>query len=89
MGFYGNLMHKYKKNEITILKHTICSSIFYFINYIQVFNLNKKIINITEFLDFITIFIRICQKMMILPRIPRLISKKYKCEICFIAMIAL
>ena len=55
-------MHKYKNNEITILRYTICSSIFYFINYIQVFNLNKKIINITEFLDFITIFIRICQK---------------------------
>ena len=89
MGFYGNLMHKYKNNEITILRHAIYSSIFYIINYIQVFNLNKKIINITEFLDFITIFIRICQKMMILPHIPRLISQKYKCEICFIAMIAL
>ncbi len=89
MGFYGNLMHKYKNNEITILQDTICSTIFYFINYIQFFNLNKKIINITEFLDFITTFIRICQKMMILPHIPRLISQKYKCEICFIAMIAL
>ena len=82
-------MHKYKNNEITILRYTICSTIFYFINYIQVFTLNKKIINITEFLDFITILIRICQKMMILPHIPRLISQKYKCEICFIAMIAL
>ena len=70
-------MHKYKNNEITILRNTICSSIFYFINYIQVFNLNKKIINITEFLDFITIFIRICQKMMILPRIPKVILKKF------------
>ena len=69
-------MHKYKNNEITILRYTICSSIFYFINYIQVFNLNKKITNITEFLDFITIFIRICQKMMILPRIPKAILKK-------------
>ena len=82
-------MHKYKNNEIAIPKYTICSTIFYYISYIQVFNLNKKIINITEFLDFITIFIRICQKMMILPHIPRLISQKYKCEICFIAMIAL
>ena len=82
-------MHKYNNNEITIPRYTIYSIIFYFINYIQVFNLNKKIINITEFLDFITIFIRICQKMMILPHIPRLISQKYKCEICFIAMIAL
>lgn len=82
-------MHKYKNNEITTLRYTICSRKFNFINYIQVFNLNKKIINITEFLDFITIFIRICQKMVILPHIPRLISQKYKCEICFIAMIAL
>ena len=82
-------MHKYKNNEINIQRYTICSSIFYFINYIQVFNLSKKIINITEFLDFIIIFIRICQKMMILPHIPILISQKYKCEICFIAMIAL
>ena len=82
-------MHKYKKNEITIHKSTICSNVIYFFNYIQIFNLNKKIINITEFLDFITIFVRIRQKMMILPHIPRLISQKYKCEICFIAMIAL
>ena len=70
-------MHKYKNNEITIIKHTICSSIFYLINYIQVFNLNKKIINITEFLNFITIFIRIWQKLMILPRIPKVILKKF------------
>ena len=77
MGFYGNLMHKYKNNEITILRHTICSSIFYFINYIQVFNINKKIINITEFLNFITIFFRICQKLIILPRIPKEILKKF------------
>ena len=42
MGFYGNLMHKYKNNEITILRYTTCSIMFYFINYIQVFNLNKK-----------------------------------------------
>ena len=70
-------MHKYKNNEITILTHTICSTIFYFINYIQVFNLNKKIINITEFLAFIIIFIRICQKLMILPRIPKAILKKF------------
>ena len=82
-------MHKYKNNEINILIHTICSTIFNFIDYIQVFNINKKIVNITEFLDFITIFVRIYQKMMILPHIPRLISQKYKCEICFIAMIAL
>ncbi len=82
-------MHKYKKNEINILKGTIYSIVIYLFNYIQIFNLNKKIINITEFWDFITIFIRICQKMVILPHIPRLISQKYKCEICFIAMIAL
>ena len=78
MGFHGNLMHKYNNNEITIPRYTICSTIFYFINYIQVFNLNKKIINITEFLDFITIFIRICQKLMILPRIPKVILEKFK-----------
>ncbi len=89
MGFYGNLTHKYKNNEITILRHTIYSTIFYFINYIQVFNLNKKNHKYHRIFDFITIFIRICQKMMILPHIPRLISQKYKCEICFIAMIAL
>ena len=77
MGFYGNLMHKYKKNEITILKNTICSVTIYLFNYIQIFNLNKKIINITEFLNFITIFIRICQKLMILPRIPKVILKKF------------
>ena len=71
-------MHKYKNNEITILKYTICSSIFNCINYIQVFNLNKKIINITEFWDFITIFIRICQKMVILPHIPKVILEKFK-----------
>ena len=73
MGFYGNLMHKYKKNEITFKERTICSAIIYLYNYIQIFNLNKKIINITKFLNFITIFIRICQKLMILPRIPRVI----------------
>ena len=77
MGFYGNLMHKYKKNEITILKNTICSVTIYLFNYIQILNLNKKIINITEFLNFITIFIRICQKLMILPRIPKVILKKF------------
>ena len=77
MGFYGNLIHKYKKNEITILKNTICSVTIYLINYIQILNLNKKIINITEFLNFITIFIRICQKLMILPRIPKVILKKF------------
>ena len=77
MGFYGNLIHKYKKNEITILENTICGVKIYLINYIQILNLNKKIINITEFLDFITIFIRICQKMMILPRIPKVILKKF------------
>ena len=77
MGFYGNLIHKYKKNEITIPKNTICSVAIYLINYIQILNLNKKIINITEFLNFITIFIRICQKMMILPRIPKVILKKF------------
>ena len=70
-------MHKYKNNEITILRNTICSSIFYFINYIQVFNLNKKIINISEFFNFITILNKICQKMMILPRIPKVILKKF------------
>ena len=77
MGFYGNLMHKYKKNEITIPKNTICSVAIYLINYIQILNLNKKIINITEFLNFITIFIKICQKLMILPRIPKVILKKF------------
>ena len=77
MGFYGNLMHKYKKNEITILENTICSVTIYLFNYIQILNLNKKIINITEFLNFITIFIRICQKLMILPRIPKVILKKF------------
>ena len=77
MGFYGNLIHKYKKNEITIPKNTICSVAIYLINYIQILNLNKKIINITEFLNFITIFIRICQKLMILPRIPKVILKKF------------
>ena len=77
MGFYGNLIHKYKKNEITIPKNTICSVAIYLINYIQILNLNKKIINITEFLNFITIFIRICQKLMILPRIPKAILKKF------------
>ena len=77
MGFYGNLMHKYKKNEITILRDTICSTKIYFINYIQILNLNKKIINITEFLNFFTIFIKICQKLMILPRIPKVILKKF------------
>ena len=77
MGFYGNLIHKYKKNEITIPKNTICSVTIYLINYIQILNLNKKIINITEFLNFITIFIRICQKLMILPRIPKVILKKF------------
>ena len=76
MGFYGNLIHKYKKNEITILRATICSTILYLINYIQIFNLNKKIINITEFLNYITIFIRIFKKLMILPRIPKVILKK-------------
>ena len=50
---------------------------FIYLNYIQILNLNKKIINITEFLNFITIFIRICQKMMILPRIPKVILKKF------------
>jgi hypothetical protein len=77
MGFYGNLIHKYKKNEITILKNTICGVTIYLINYIQILNLNKKIINITEFLNFITIFIKICQKLMILPRIPKVILKKF------------
>ena len=77
MGFYGNLIHKYKKNEITILKNTICGVTIYLINYIQILNLNKKIINITEILNFITIFIRICQKLMILPRIPKVILKKF------------
>ena len=76
MGFYGNLMHKYKKNKITIPKNTICSVAIYLFNYIQILNLNKKIINITEFLAFIIIFIRICQKLMILPRIPKMILKK-------------
>ena len=52
MGFYGNLIHKYKKNEITIPKNTICSVAIYLINYIQILNLNKKIINITEFFQF-------------------------------------
>ena len=70
-------MHKYKKNEITILIGTIYSSIIFLFNYIQILNLNKKIINITEFLNFITIFIRICQKLMILPRIPKVILKKF------------
>ena len=78
MGFYGNLIHKYKKNEITILKNTICGVTIYLINYIQILNLNKKIINITEFLNFITIFIKICQKLMILPRIPKVILKKFR-----------
>ena len=78
MGFYGNLMHKYKKNEITFQKGTICSAIIYLFNYIQVFNLNSKIINITEFLNFFFIFIRICHKMMILPRIPKVILKKFR-----------
>ena len=77
MGFYGNLIHKYKKNEITILKNTICGVTIYLINYIQILNQNKKIINITEFLNFITIFIKICQKLMILPRIPKVILKKF------------
>ena len=77
MGFYGNLMHKYKKNEITIHKSTICSNTIYLFNYIQILNLNKKIIHITAFLNFITIFIRICQKLMILPRIPKVILKKF------------
>ena len=77
MGFYGNLMHKYKKNEITINKGTICSATIYLFDYIQIFIQNKKIINITEFLNFITIFIRICQKLMILPRIPKVILKKF------------
>ena len=77
MGLYGNLIHKYKKNEITIPKNTICSVAIYLINYIQILNLNKKIINITEFLNFITIFIRICQKLVILPRIPKVILKKF------------
>lgn len=78
MGFYGNLIHKYKKNEITIPQNTICSVAIYLVNYIQILNLNKKIINITEFLNFITIFIRICQKLMILPRIPKVILEKFK-----------
>ena len=77
MGFYGNLMHKYKKNEITTHNITICSITVYLINYIQIINQNKKIINITEFLNFVTIFIRICQKLMILPRIPKEILKKF------------
>lgn len=77
MGFYGNLIHKYKKNEITILKNTICGVTIYLINYIQILNQNKKIINITDFLNFITIFIKICQKLMILPRIPKVILKKF------------
>ncbi len=71
-------MHKYKKNEITIPKNTICGVIIYLFNYILILNLNKKIIHITEFLNFITIFIRICQKLMILPRIPKVILKKFK-----------
>jgi len=70
-------MHKYKKNEITIPKNTICSVVIYLFNYIQILNLNKKIINITEFLNFIIIFIRIYQKMMILPRIPKVTLKKF------------
>ena len=70
-------MHKYKKNEITIRIGTIYSIIIFLFNYIQILNLNKKIINITEFLNFITIFIRICQKLMILPRIPKVILKKF------------
>ena len=49
MGFYGNLMHKYNKNEITINKGTICSATIYLFDYIQIFIQNKKIINITEF----------------------------------------
>ena len=77
MGFYGNLIHKYKKNEISILENTIYGVGIYLINYIQILNLNKKIINITEFLNFITIFIKICQKLMILPRIPKVILKKF------------
>ena len=42
MGFYGNLMHKYKKYEITFQECTICSAIIYLCNYIQIFNPNKK-----------------------------------------------
>ena len=43
MGFYGNLMHKYKKNEITILKGTICSAIIYFLTIYRFLILIKKI----------------------------------------------
>ena len=75
MGFYGNLMHKYKKNEITSKKGTIYSTAIYLFDYIQIFIQNKKIINITEFYNLTTIFIRICQKLMILPRIPKVILK--------------
>ena len=78
MGFYGNLIHKYKKNEITIPKNTICSAAIYLINNIQILNLNRKIINIAEFLNFITILTKICQKLMKLPRIPKVILEKFK-----------
>ena len=70
-------MHKYKKNEITNKKGTIYSSAIYLFDYIQIFIQNKKIINITEFLNLTTIFIRICQKLMILPRIPKAFLKKF------------
>jgi hypothetical protein len=76
MGFYGNLMHKYKKNEITILKGTICSAIIYFLTIYRFLILIKKSKISQNFFNFITIFIRIYQKMMILPRIPKVILKK-------------
>ena len=70
-------MHKYKKNEITFQECTICSAIINLCNYIQILNPNKKNHKYNKILNFITIFIRICQKLMILPRIPKVILKKF------------
>ena len=71
-------MHKYKKNEITILKGTICSAIIYFLTIYRFLILIKKSYISQNFFNFITIFIRIYQKMMILPRIPKVILKRFR-----------
>ena len=90
MGFYGNLIHKYKKNEITIPKNTICSVAIYLINYIQILNLNKKNHKYHRIFKF---YYHIYQNM---PKTDDITTysqsdfkKIYKCEICDIAMIVL
>ena len=83
-------MHKYKKNEINILKGTICSIIIYLFNYIQISNLNKKNHKYHIILKF---YYHIYQNM---PKTDDITTysqsdfkKIYKCGICDIAIIAL